>query len=97
MTVFNVFKDGDLVTSSGVYSALHSTPHKLVERATYVEGDRFESCRCALSESSTGLTNPSFRMLRSPQPFPRLRRKWSLLKRCLQSSTAPQEAWNSFT
>ena len=45
MTVFNVFKDGDLVTASGVYSALHSTPHKLVERATYVEGDRFESCR----------------------------------------------------
>ena len=40
-----MFKDGDLVTTSGVYSALHSTPHKLVERVTYVEGDRFESCR----------------------------------------------------
>ena len=29
MAVFNVFKDGNLVTASGVYSALHSTPHKL--------------------------------------------------------------------
>jgi hypothetical protein len=45
MAVFNVFKDGDLVTASGVYSVLHSTPHKLGEHATYVEGDRFESCR----------------------------------------------------
>jgi hypothetical protein len=45
MAVFNMFKDGDLVIASGVYGALHSTPHKLVERATYVEGDRFESCR----------------------------------------------------
>jgi hypothetical protein len=45
MTVFNLFKDGDLVIYSGVYSALHSTPHKLVERATYFEGERFESCR----------------------------------------------------
>ena len=45
MAVFKVFKDGDLVTASGVYSALHSTPHRLVQRATYVEGDRFESCR----------------------------------------------------
>ena len=45
MAVFSVFKDGDLVTASGVYSALHSTPHKLVKRATYVEGERFESCR----------------------------------------------------
>ena len=45
MAMFKVFKDGDLVTASGVYSALHSTPHKLVERATYFEGDWFESCR----------------------------------------------------
>ena len=45
MAVFNVFKNGELVTASGVYSALHSTPHKLVEHATYVEGDLFESCR----------------------------------------------------
>ena len=45
MAVFNVFKDGDLVIASGAYSALHSTPHKLVERATYFEGEQFESCR----------------------------------------------------
>ena len=50
MAVFNMFKDGDLVITSGVYGALHSTPHKLVERATYVEGDRFESCRLCLWE-----------------------------------------------
>lgn len=38
------FKDGQVVETSGRYAALHSTPHKLVERATYVEGDRFHRC-----------------------------------------------------
>src|SRR5690242_5481443 len=41
MGIFNTFKDGDLVPASGVYAALHSTPHRLVERVLYIEGDRF--------------------------------------------------------
>jgi hypothetical protein len=36
---------GDLVHTSGVYVALHSTPHTLVERVMYVEGDRFRRCK----------------------------------------------------
>ncbi len=43
MRRFNTFKDGDIVPASGVYAALHSTPHKLVERVAHLEGDRFQS------------------------------------------------------
>jgi hypothetical protein len=39
-----IFKDGDCVPASGVYAALHSTPHRLVERVAYLEGHRFQSC-----------------------------------------------------
>ncbi len=45
MTLFNIFTDGDLVPTSGVYAALHSTPHKLIEREIYAGGDRFHHCR----------------------------------------------------
>jgi hypothetical protein len=45
MAFFNTFKNGDVVPTSGSYTALHSTPHKLLERAVHVEGERFESCK----------------------------------------------------
>jgi hypothetical protein len=45
MGLFNMFKAGDLVRTSGVYAALHSTPHRLIQRVMYVEGDRFQRCR----------------------------------------------------
>jgi hypothetical protein len=45
MGLFNTFNTGDLVRTSGVYAALHSTPHALIERAIYVEGSRFRRCR----------------------------------------------------
>lgn len=45
MGLLNTFKGGDFVPTSGLYAALHSTPHKLVEREMYVEGDRFQRCR----------------------------------------------------
>jgi hypothetical protein len=38
------YKDGQVVETSGRYAALHSTPHRLIERATDVEGDRFHRC-----------------------------------------------------
>ena len=45
MAFFNTFKSGDVVPTSGSYAALHSTPHKLLERAVHVEGERFEPCK----------------------------------------------------
>jgi hypothetical protein len=45
MGLFNMFRAGDPVPTSGVYAALHSTPHKLVERVFYVEGGRFRRCK----------------------------------------------------
>ena len=44
MGLFHICKAGDLVRTSGVYAVLHSTPHKLVERVIYVEGERFRRC-----------------------------------------------------
>ncbi len=44
MAFFNTYRSGDLVPASGSYAALHSTPHKLVERSIHIEGDRFEPC-----------------------------------------------------
>jgi hypothetical protein len=50
MAFFNTFKSGDVVPTSGSYTALHSTPHKLLERAVHVEGERFEQCKlCPLA------------------------------------------------
>jgi hypothetical protein len=43
--LFRTFKSGDLVTKSGQYAALHSTPHVLMERALYLEGSQFQGCR----------------------------------------------------
>jgi hypothetical protein len=42
---FRTFKSGDLVTKSGQYAGLHSTPHVLLEHALYVEGSRFQGCK----------------------------------------------------
>jgi hypothetical protein len=66
MGLFGTFKTGDLAPVSGVYRALHSTPHTLIQREICREGGRFPGCnmcplgvlyrlesRC-LSESSTG-------------------------------------------
>ena len=44
MGLFKTYRDGQVVVTSGRYAALHSTPHKLIERSTYVEGDRFHRC-----------------------------------------------------
>ena len=44
MGPFKTYRDGQVVMTSGRYAALHSTPHKLIERSTYVEGDRFHRC-----------------------------------------------------
>ena len=45
MGLFNTFKTGDVVPTSGQYAALHSTPHTLIEREIYAEGARFRRCR----------------------------------------------------
>jgi len=45
MASFNTFKSGDVVPTSGSYAALHSMPHKLLERAVHVEGEGFEQCK----------------------------------------------------
>jgi len=45
MAIFNTFKGGDLVPQSGSYTALHSTPHRLLWRVLYVEGHRFQRCK----------------------------------------------------
>ena len=65
MRVFNTFKSGDLVPTSGSYAALHSTPHRLVERELHIEGDKFEECRlCPLGVlyrlEQSGLQRPLF-------------------------------------
>ena len=38
-------RSGELVTESGVYAALHSTPHTLIQHVTHVEGNHFKKCR----------------------------------------------------
>jgi hypothetical protein len=45
MGIFRTFKGGDLVPESGVYTALHSTPHRLIWRVMYFEGHRFQRCK----------------------------------------------------
>ena len=68
MGMFNTFKSGDVVPTSGSYAALHSTPHRLVEREIHVEGERFEPCRlCPLGViyrlEQSGLHRPLFASL----------------------------------
>src|SRR5438094_136146 len=43
--MFKTFKAGDLVPTSGMYAALHSTPHTLIKYVIYVEGEAFRRCR----------------------------------------------------
>jgi hypothetical protein len=38
------FRSGEQVPASGVYLALHSTPHRAPERDLYFEGSRFPEC-----------------------------------------------------
>ncbi len=45
MALFKTFKGGDVVPESGVYKALHSTPHRLPWRVIYLEGDHFQRCK----------------------------------------------------
>jgi hypothetical protein len=40
-----IFVTGDIVPLSGLYVALHSTPHKLIESELCFEGTRFRKCR----------------------------------------------------
>jgi hypothetical protein len=40
-----IFKPGDLVPVSGVYAALHSTPHSLNVQQELFGGGRFPGCR----------------------------------------------------
>jgi hypothetical protein len=48
MSIFllkKTYKSGDVAPTSGLYTALHSTPHRLISRDLYVEGHRFQRCR----------------------------------------------------
>jgi len=45
MGLLKTFKGGDLVPTSGLYAAIHSTPHKLIERKVYLRGSKFQRCR----------------------------------------------------
>ncbi len=45
MRIFNTYKSGDNVPTSGSYAALHSTPHRLVEREIHIAGERFAECK----------------------------------------------------
>ena len=45
MSFLNTFKDGEFVPTSGLYAALHSTPHRLIERSVYIKGTQFQRCR----------------------------------------------------
>lgn len=45
MRGLKIFRSGDLVTESGLYAVLHSTPHALIQHAVHFEGVRFQGCR----------------------------------------------------
>jgi hypothetical protein len=45
MKMFQTYTSGDSVPTSGSYVVLHSTPHRMVQRAIYVEGEKFEPCK----------------------------------------------------
>ena len=65
MNIFNTYSSGDVVPTSGSYAALHSTPHKLLHREIYVEGNHFEACKlCPLGViyrlEQPGLQRPLF-------------------------------------
>jgi hypothetical protein len=66
MAFFNTFKTGDVVPTSGSYAALHSTPHKLLERAVHVEGERFEPCKLCPLGVLYRLEQPGCRLLCLP-------------------------------
>lgn len=52
------FKSGDQVPASGVYVALHSTPHRLPDREMYFEGSRFPDCEICRSAVRYRLESP---------------------------------------
>jgi|HubBroStandDraft_1064217.scaffolds.fasta_scaffold72456_2 hypothetical protein len=45
MRLFSTLKTGDVVPASGVYRALHSTPHTLIQHEVCFEENRFKGCR----------------------------------------------------
>jgi len=45
MSLRHIFRSGDLVTESGLYAVLHSTPHALIQHAIHIEGTRFQGCK----------------------------------------------------
>ena len=45
MRALRLFRSGDLVTESGMYAVLHSTPHTLIQHRSHIEGDRFQECK----------------------------------------------------
>jgi hypothetical protein len=65
MRMFKTYRSGEVVPTSGSYAALHSTPHRLVERDVHIEGDRFEDCKlCPLGVlyrlEQSGMQTPLF-------------------------------------
>ncbi len=45
MRGLKIFRSGDLVTESGLYAVLHSTPHALIHHAVHIEGAHFQGCK----------------------------------------------------
>jgi hypothetical protein len=65
MNIFRTYGSGDIVPTSGSYVVLHSTPHRMVQREIYVEGERFETCKlCPLGVlyrlEQSGVQRPLF-------------------------------------
>lgn len=40
-----LYRSGELVTKSGVYAVLHSTPHSMIQHVAHVEGTHFKQCK----------------------------------------------------
>jgi hypothetical protein len=40
-----ILRSGDPVPKTGVYQALHSTPHALIQHEIHFEGGQFRGCR----------------------------------------------------
>jgi hypothetical protein len=40
-----ILRSGDLVPQTGLYRALHSTPHALLQHEFHLQGTRFRGCR----------------------------------------------------
>jgi hypothetical protein len=85
MGPFKTYRDGQVVVTAGRYAALHSTPHKLIERSTYVEGDRFHRCPMCPLGVIYRLEQPVVPTGEASNSFGGQFRFWA---RCAQLSTA---------